>query len=225
MAVEPETEHGIGVARFIRSPDDPEVAEVAVAVADSWQGSGVATALLGRLSERARAEGVRRFSAEILAENRPMLELIEEVGDVTMPTATTAASRSSWSCRPRESGRRCARRCGRPRARTCCACRSCGLRRARRPAPEPDATRLAIAQLCGQVHARSSSGRVSLAGGVPEPAGALRAWPPPPGPAAAGRRSTARSPRGSAAARRPFRSSTCSSRMATPSASATTGFT
>ena len=56
------------------------MAEVAVAVADSWQGNGVATALLDRLAERARAEGIRRFSAEILAENRPMLELIEEVG-------------------------------------------------------------------------------------------------------------------------------------------------
>jgi RimJ/RimL family protein N-acetyltransferase len=83
VAVEPGTEHGIGVARFIRSPEDRERAEVAVAVADSWQGQGVATALLDRLAERARAEGVRRFSAEILAENRPMLELIEEVGPVT----------------------------------------------------------------------------------------------------------------------------------------------
>ena len=83
VAVEPATEHGIGVARFIRSPEDRELAEVAVAVADSWQGQGVATALLDRLAERARAEGVRRFSAEILAENRPMLELIEEVGPVT----------------------------------------------------------------------------------------------------------------------------------------------
>ena len=82
VAVEPGTDHGIGVARFIRSAEDREVAEVAVAVADSWQGQGVATALLDRLAERARAEGVRRFSAEILAENRPMLELIEEVGPV-----------------------------------------------------------------------------------------------------------------------------------------------
>jgi RimJ/RimL family protein N-acetyltransferase len=83
VAVEPGTEHGIGVARFIRSPEDSERAEVAVAVADSWQGQGVATALLDRLAERARAEGVRRFSAEILSDNRPMLELIEEVGPVT----------------------------------------------------------------------------------------------------------------------------------------------
>ena len=83
VALEPASGHGIGVARFVRSADDPEVAEVAVAVADSWQNRGVATALLGRLTQRAREEGVRRFSAEILADNRPMLELIEELGDVT----------------------------------------------------------------------------------------------------------------------------------------------
>jgi RimJ/RimL family protein N-acetyltransferase len=81
VAVEPDTGHGIGVARFVRSPGDPERAEVAVAVADSWQGRGVATVLLDRLTQRAREEGVRRFSAEILAENRPMLELIDDLGD------------------------------------------------------------------------------------------------------------------------------------------------
>ena len=81
VALDPETGHGIGVARFVRSPEDAETAEVAVAVADSWQGRGVATALLDRLAERARAEGVRRFSADILAENRPMLDLIGEIGE------------------------------------------------------------------------------------------------------------------------------------------------
>jgi len=83
VAVEPATGHGIGVARFVRSPEDRERAEVAVAVADSWHNRGVATALLDRLTQRAREEGVCRFSAEILSDNRPMLELIEELGDVT----------------------------------------------------------------------------------------------------------------------------------------------
>jgi RimJ/RimL family protein N-acetyltransferase len=84
VALEPASGHGIGVARFVRSADDPEVAEVAVAVADSWHNRGVATALLDRLTQRAREEGVKRFSAEILADNRPMLELIEDLGDVTL---------------------------------------------------------------------------------------------------------------------------------------------
>ncbi len=81
VALDPESGHGIGVARFVRLPEDAETAEVAVAVADSWQGRGVATALLDRLAERARTEGVRRFSADILAENRPMLDLIGEIGE------------------------------------------------------------------------------------------------------------------------------------------------
>jgi RimJ/RimL family protein N-acetyltransferase len=84
VAVQPVTGHGIGVARFVRSAADHGLAEVAVAVADSWQGRGVATALLNRLTERARDEGIRRFSAEILAENQPMLELIDDVGQVTI---------------------------------------------------------------------------------------------------------------------------------------------
>jgi RimJ/RimL family protein N-acetyltransferase len=84
VALEPETGHGIGVARFVRSPADAELAEVAVAVADSWHNRGVGTILLHRLTQRAREEGVRRFSANVLSENRPMLELIDELGEVTL---------------------------------------------------------------------------------------------------------------------------------------------
>jgi GNAT superfamily N-acetyltransferase len=72
----------LGVARFIRDKDDPRVAEVAVAVVDEWQGRGLGTELLRGLAARAREEGVEQFSAFVLQENRPMLELLEEVGDV-----------------------------------------------------------------------------------------------------------------------------------------------
>ena len=82
VAVDPATGQGLGVARFIRSPDDPTVAEVAVAVADDWQNRGVGTALLHELAARAREEGVERFSASVLAENRPMMELLRHLGDV-----------------------------------------------------------------------------------------------------------------------------------------------
>jgi GNAT superfamily N-acetyltransferase len=113
VALDPGTGHGIGVARFVRLSEEAETAEVAVAVADSWQGRGVATALLDRLAERARAEGVGRFSADILAENRPMLELIGELGDARVLERE----------HPKGSERRCARRCGR-RHGTYCACRT-----------------------------------------------------------------------------------------------------
>jgi GNAT superfamily N-acetyltransferase len=82
VAQEPGSGKGMGVARFVRFRDEPDKAEFAVAVADDWQGRGVGGALLAHLSERARDEGVRRFSAVILADNRPMLELLDDLGEV-----------------------------------------------------------------------------------------------------------------------------------------------
>jgi RimJ/RimL family protein N-acetyltransferase len=82
VALEEGTGQGIGVARFVRSENDPELAEVAVAVADDWQGRGVGGELLHRLTERARHEGVKRFSASTLEENRPMRHLLAELGDL-----------------------------------------------------------------------------------------------------------------------------------------------
>jgi protein lysine acetyltransferase len=55
----------------VRSSTDPRVAEVAVAVVDSWQGRGLGTALLDAIAARAREEGVERFTASVLANNSP----------------------------------------------------------------------------------------------------------------------------------------------------------
>ena len=81
IAVDPSSGEGLGVARYIRSADDAEVAEVAVTVADDWQGRGLGRALLDRLTYRARREGVRRFSAVVQSDNRASLGLLEGVGD------------------------------------------------------------------------------------------------------------------------------------------------
>jgi L-amino acid N-acyltransferase YncA len=53
-------------------------------VIDAWHGRGVGGVLLGRLAERARAEGVERFVATVLAENRAMLRVFERLGPVTV---------------------------------------------------------------------------------------------------------------------------------------------
>lgn len=71
----------VGVARFVRVA--PEVAEPAVVVADQWQHRGLGTALLERLADRARAEGITRFSAIVLAQNRDAIRLLDRLGDAT----------------------------------------------------------------------------------------------------------------------------------------------
>lgn len=81
VALDAETGDGVGVARFIRDPQHAESAEMAIAVADDWHGRGVGTALLGLLVDRALQEDVRAFTAAVLAENEPMLEVLREIGE------------------------------------------------------------------------------------------------------------------------------------------------
>jgi nucleotide-binding universal stress UspA family protein/L-amino acid N-acyltransferase YncA len=71
---------GLGVARYVRSHEDAQAAEVAVTVADDWQGLGLGRALLDRVTYRARHEGVRRFSALVQSDNPASLGLLAGVG-------------------------------------------------------------------------------------------------------------------------------------------------
>ena len=80
LAVDPATGEATGVARYVREAGTAD-AETAVTVADDWQGRGLGTALLELLADRARDEGVRRFKASVLADNRPMLEVLDALGD------------------------------------------------------------------------------------------------------------------------------------------------
>jgi GNAT superfamily N-acetyltransferase len=79
-ALDASTGDGLGVARYIRDPRRPDVAEAAVSVIDAWQGKGLGGALLQRLAARAREHGIRHFSAELMADNRAMLHLFEQLG-------------------------------------------------------------------------------------------------------------------------------------------------
>jgi RimJ/RimL family protein N-acetyltransferase len=82
VAVDPQTGEGVGVARFVRSDEDGKVAEMAVAVADDWQGHGVGSRLTAALATRARQEGISSFTALALAQNDAMVNLLEELGEV-----------------------------------------------------------------------------------------------------------------------------------------------
>lgn len=82
IALDEGCEEGLGVARYVRDPDRPDTAEVAVTVIDDWQGRGLGTLLLEVISARARQEGIDKFTALMLAENQEMRDLLEELGPV-----------------------------------------------------------------------------------------------------------------------------------------------
>jgi RimJ/RimL family protein N-acetyltransferase len=58
----------------------PGVAEVAFAVLDEYQGRGLGPILMRHLVTIARAAGIRRFVAEVLTQNAPMLKVFEKCG-------------------------------------------------------------------------------------------------------------------------------------------------
>jgi RimJ/RimL family protein N-acetyltransferase len=87
IAFAEETGEPVGVARYIRHPDDPAAAEPAVTVVDDWQGRGLGTALLEEVSERAREAGVERFIATVLAGNRPIIAMLEHLGSPAVGSA------------------------------------------------------------------------------------------------------------------------------------------
>lgn len=70
----------IGVARYVRLEGHGDTAEVAVTVADAWQGRGVGTALLDRLAKRARCAGIETFRGICLAGNTDMRQLLKKLG-------------------------------------------------------------------------------------------------------------------------------------------------
>jgi GNAT superfamily N-acetyltransferase len=74
-----DAERFIGVGRYIRGADSKR-AEVAFAVLDTHQGRGVGTLLLEHLARIARARGVEHFDADVLADNRQMLNVFEQSG-------------------------------------------------------------------------------------------------------------------------------------------------
>jgi GNAT superfamily N-acetyltransferase len=70
---------GLGVARFVRLPEEPEVAEASIVVTDDAQGKGMGRLLLLRLGAAAKERGIDRFRSEVLAENARMRTLIHEL--------------------------------------------------------------------------------------------------------------------------------------------------
>jgi RimJ/RimL family protein N-acetyltransferase len=89
----------IAVARYEPS-DVPDTVEVAFVVHDSWQGRGLGTVLFRELLAAATLNGVQRFRAWVLADNRRMLELIDRRGEVTRRSIDHGVVELGFTARP-----------------------------------------------------------------------------------------------------------------------------
>ncbi len=82
IAFSPPPRAPIAVIEYVRL-ERFDVAELAIAVADGWQGRGVGRALLEPLRARAIAAGVRHFSGPMIAGNRRALALVRRRGRIS----------------------------------------------------------------------------------------------------------------------------------------------
>ncbi|UCV24530.1 GNAT family N-acetyltransferase [Ferribacterium limneticum] len=69
----------IGVARYVANPNGDDC-EFAIAIDDAWHGSGVAGILMLTLIDAARARGMKKMEAFILASNDKMIKFARQLG-------------------------------------------------------------------------------------------------------------------------------------------------
>lgn len=72
-------EVALGVARFIRSDQDPTRAEPAITVTDDAQSHGLGTVLALRLAAAAKERGIEYFDASVLGSNDRVIRLIRDI--------------------------------------------------------------------------------------------------------------------------------------------------
>lgn len=103
----------IGIARYIRLPDQKHIAEIAVTIADSHQHQGLGNLLLEVLAEFAKRGGITEFNALVHSENTEMLGLLDQFGGtqtalggediaVTFPVSAISVSISKSSAAKHE---------------------------------------------------------------------------------------------------------------------------
>ena len=72
-------EQFVGVGRYVVEPSR-QSAEIALVIADAWQGRGVGHRLLDTLIEHAKGAGVHALEGIVLATNKAMLRLARSLG-------------------------------------------------------------------------------------------------------------------------------------------------
>ena len=75
-----DAEHIVGVARYAPTEDRTAAVEMAIVVADAYQGQGIGRALFRALAEAAQHNGFRWMLVETHVDNEAMVELAEHAG-------------------------------------------------------------------------------------------------------------------------------------------------
>ncbi|MDA8370528.1 MAG: GNAT family N-acetyltransferase [Nocardiopsaceae bacterium] len=88
----------VSVVRYDKVSEDE--AEVAFVVADAHQGRGLASVLLEHIGAAARERGVRRFIADVLPENRRMINVFREAGYTAQQTFDEGVIRLTLDLEP-----------------------------------------------------------------------------------------------------------------------------
>lgn len=78
--LEKPDEPGIGIARYIRLNGDPEAADVALTIADEYQGRGTGFVLQACLHLTAHRNGIRRLFYDVLSDNDRIIKHLKLLG-------------------------------------------------------------------------------------------------------------------------------------------------
>ncbi|PWW32657.1 bifunctional acetate--CoA ligase family protein/GNAT family N-acetyltransferase [Chromohalobacter israelensis] len=91
VAMPPDKKDIVGVVRLFADPDK-EKAEFAIMVRSDMKATGLGYRLMQRILDYARDSGIRQVFADVLRENRPMLQMADELGFETQPMDEEADS-------------------------------------------------------------------------------------------------------------------------------------
>lgn len=91
----------LGVGRY-EPTTERDTVEVAFVVEDRWQGKGLGTVLFNALLDAAHDRGIRRFRADVFAENSRMLDLIARFTHVEGSETRDAVTSVVFARKPAE---------------------------------------------------------------------------------------------------------------------------
>ncbi len=80
LNLEKPEEPGIGVARYVRLADNPKAADVAIVIADEYQGRGTGFVLQACLHLSAHRAGIRSFYYDVLSDNERIIKHLKLMG-------------------------------------------------------------------------------------------------------------------------------------------------